>query len=311
MRTFLLIPLAGCLALARLSAAPTAQEQANYSAACVEAVAAVNAYRDSFGKDPLTPLVPLCQAAREDAEFQHLGVGVAKTIFDRAWDAGYTGTFLIGTTAFSSKGSVAASALFQRLVAANPDNQAAFLSDDAASIGVGLALEAAGAGSEYRLRILLGRKVGMSLGGPTGQESGTGRGLLDLALLRELLAGAWSGDSINGFVRDPSVIVLTVAEERAFASALATFVRKRSVVRLRVGRAVNLRLPPEVAKFIEKPVLKGRMPPGIRFDRRRIRFLGAAKGTGRFTVTLSGDLRGTIQGSKKLKPVRIRFSVGR
>jgi len=242
---------------------------------------------------------------------RHLGVGDPnKSILDRAYDAGYGGTVLSGFSAFDSKGQVSADVLFQRLLS-NVNNTAAFLSDDAAYIGVGLAFLAEGISSEYRLRIILGKEIsGVPADGTTGQENATGRGLLDLTLLREIRAGAWSGDSIKGFVRDPNLVVLTVAEEKAFAAALGTFLRKNAAIRTSVGKGVNLRLPPRVTRFVESFVVKGRIPPGIRFDERTKRFRGVARGSGSFTVVLTGDLTGPVKGSEKLQPIRIRFTIG-
>ena len=293
------------MALSQLSAAPSVQEQANYDAACVEAVDAVNAYRIANGRTALVPLVELCRAAREHGEFEEIGFGVSDSIFNRAWNAGYAGTFLTGTTAFASRAPSSAATLFHNLLS-TPGNSAAFLHTEAAYIGVGMALKMEGRLTEYRLRIVLGKAVP---GGPTGQESATGRGILDLALLREIRAGAWAGNSINGFVRDPTMIVLTVAEERAFLTALATFARSNSSITIPAGRGVSLRLPPQVAKLIERIVLKGRIPPGIRYDRRTNSFKGAARGPGTYTVTLSGDLKGPVKGSEKLKPIVIRFVI--
>jgi hypothetical protein len=312
MRAIRFLLLFSCPVVSLLSAAPTVQEQALYDAACVAAVDAVNVYRASNGKVALSPLVELCQAAREDAEYRHLGVGdPSKNILDRANDAGYGGTVLNGTSAFDSKGQVSADLLFQRLLS-SAGNTAAFLSDDAAYIGVGLAFLAEGIPSEYRLRIILGKAVpGGPQDGTTGRESATGRGLLDLALLREIRAGAWSGDSIVGFVRDPNLVVLTVAEEKAFNEALGTFLRKNSAIRTSVGKGLNLRFPPQVTKFVESFIVKGRIPPGIRFDERTKSFRGAARGSGSFTVTIAGDLKGPVKGSEKLQPIRIRFTIGK
>jgi len=310
MRVILLSVLFGWPLLSQLSAAPTVQEQATYDASCLAAVDAVNAYRASNGKAALVPLVELCQAAREDAEFRELGVGVTNTIFARASTAGYAGTFLTGTTAFISRGRVSAVTLLQNLLA-TAGNPAAFLHDDADYIGVAMALNIVGASTEYHLRIVLGKEVaGGPTDGTTGQETGTGRGLLDISLMREILAGAWSGNSINGYVRDPRMVVLTVAEEKAFAAALAIFLRKSSAIRTSVGRGLSVRLPIQVTKFVEKFVVKGRIPPGVRFDRRTKSFRGAARGSGSYTVILTGDLKGPVKGSEKLKPIRIRFTIG-
>jgi hypothetical protein len=306
MRSLLFVILA-VVGSSSLRAAPTAEQIANYGAACQAVVDAVNAFRSGSGKVPLTPLEELCQAAREDAEFVSLGTGVSRDFFDRSRDAGYTGTFLTGSTAFYSRGQAAGAVLFQRLLTNLPSSGAAFLSNDAASIGIGFALRAQGGTSEYQMRIILG-KAGATIGGTAGLES-TNRGLIDPALLREILAGAWSGDSINGFVRDPDMIVLTDAQEKAFVAALTKFTRNETVVRVETGDLIVVKLPPQILNLIEKVTVKGQPPAGVRFDVRKGTFRGSARSPGQFTVTLMVRLKGPVKGSETLKPIRIRFLI--
>lgn len=297
------------LLLSPLFSAPTVEEQATYDAACLEVIDAVNAYRTANSQPALTPLVELCQAARELAEFEELGVGVSTDLIQRTRDAGYAGDFASGTVAFGSRGQVAAATLFQNLLT-TPGYPAVFLNADLDYLGVGMAVEMRGSTTEFRLRIILGKEfpVGPADGTP-GQETATGRGLLPLTQLREIRAGAWSGDSINGFVLDPAVVVLTTAEEKAFLAALAAFAKKSGAIRVSPGGKVNLKLPPQLAMLLERAVLKGRIPPGVRFDTRTNAFKGSARSAGTYTVTLSGDLKGPVKGSEKLKPIRIRFTV--
>lgn len=299
----------GMVWLRSASAAPTVQEQANYDASCQAVVTAVNSFRSANGKTALEPLRELCQAAREDSEFLVLGVGTSDSIFIRATNAGYTGTYLTGSTAFGSRGQLAAAALFQNLINGNAANQATFLSDDAASIGVGMAFKAQGPTSEWQLRIVLGKKVGGNLGGTIGIESGTGRGLLLVSLLEEIRDRAWSGNSINGYVVDPNVISLTPSEERAVAAAIAAFVRGRATVRTEVGQSVNVKIPAQLFVLIEKLTVTGKLPPGVRYDRRRGIFRGTIRAPGTYLIRLSGSLRGEVNNSEKLKPIRIRFLV--
>lgn len=297
------------LLLSPLFSAPTVEEQATYDAACLEVIDAVNAYRAANGAPALIPFVELCQAARDLAEFEELGVGVSTDLIQRTRDAGYQGDFLNGTTAFMSRGQVSAAALFQNLLA-TPGFQAVFLNSEADYLGVGMAVKMRGSTTEFRLRIILGKEF--PAGGPDGtpgQEVATGRGLLPLTQLREILAGAWSGDSINGFVLDPTVVVLTSAEEKAFLAALSAFARKTKSIGISRGGKVNLKLPPQLAILLERAILKGSIPPGVRFDSRSHSFKGAARKAGTYTVTLSGNLKGPVRNSEKLDPIRIRFTV--
>jgi hypothetical protein len=164
--------------------------------------------------------------------------------------------------------------------------------------------------TEFRLRIILGKEfVDAAPDGTTGQEAATGRGLLPLTQLREIRAGAWSGDSINGFVLDPTVVVLTADQEKTFLAALAAFAKKTKSIRISAGGKVNLKLPPQLVTLLEQVVLKGRIPPGVRFDARTNAFKGSARKAGTYTVTLSGDLKGPVGGSEQLKPIRIRFTM--
>lgn len=297
------------LLLSSLFSAPTVEEQANYDAACLEVINAVNAYRTNNGATALTPLVELCQAAREFAEFEELGVGVSTDVFQRTRDAGYAGDFASGTVSLGSRGQVAAATLFQNLLS-TPGYPAAFLNADLDYLGVGMAVEMRGSTTEFRLRIILGKEFpGGDADGTPGQETATGRGLLPLTQLREIRAGAWSGDSINGFVLDPTVVVLTTSEEKAFLEALAAFAKKGGAIRVSAGGKVNLKLPPQLAMLLERAVLKGRIPPGVRFDARTNAFKGSARSAGTYTMTLSGNLKGPVRGSEKLKPIRIRFTV--
>lgn len=311
MRNLLWVATAWVLLVSSLHAAPTVEEQAVYDSACLEVIDAVNAYRTNNSQAALTPLVELCEAARELAEFDELGVGVSKDLLQRTRDAGYMGDFPSGTVGFGSRGQVAAATLFQNLLA-TPGYPAAFLNADLDYIGVGMAVKMRGSATEFRLRIILGTEFpnGTPDGTP-GQETSTGRGLLPLTRLREIRAGAWSGDSINGFVLDPSVVVLTTEQEKAFVAALAAFAKKSGAIRISPGGKVNLKLPPQLAMLLERAILKGRIPPGVRFDPRGNAFKGSARSAGTYTVTLSGDLKGAVNGSEKLKPIRIRFTVKR
>lgn len=81
------------LLLSPLFSAPTVEEQATYDAACLEVIDAVNAYRAANSAPALIPFVELCQAARELAEFEELGVGVSTDLIQRTRDAGYAGGF--------------------------------------------------------------------------------------------------------------------------------------------------------------------------------------------------------------------------
>jgi hypothetical protein len=299
------------LLLSPLFATPTLEEQATYDAACQEVIDAVNAYRTANSQMALTPFVELCRAAREQAEFEELGVGVSTDLFTRTRNAGYAGDFLNGTSAFMSRGQVAAAALFQNLLS-TPGYPAVFLNADADYIGVGLAVEMQGSTTEFRLRIILGKAYPDAVtDGTPGQETGTGRGLLPITQLREIRAGAWSGDSINGFVLDPAVVVLTTEQEKAFLAALAAFAKKSGAIRVSTGGKVNLKLPLQLATLLERAVLKGRIPPGVRFIPGTNSFKGSARSAGTYTVTLSGNLKGPVKGSEKLKPIRIRFTVSR
>lgn len=311
MRLLFWVPTAWLLLLSPLFATPTVEEQATYDAACLEVIDAVNAYRVANSQTALTPFVELCQAARKLAEFEELGVGVSTDLIQRTRDAGYQGDFPNGSIAFGSRGQVTAAALFQNLLS-TPGYPAAFLNADLDYLGVGMAVEMRGSTTEFRLRIILGKEFpgGQSDGTP-GQETGTGRGLLPITQLREIRAGAWSGDSINGFVLDPTVVVLTTDQEKAFLAALAAFAKKSGAIRVSTGGKVNLKLPPQLATLLERAVLKGRIPPGIRFIPGTNSFKGSARSAGTYTVTLSGNLKGPVKGSEKLKPIRIRFTVSR
>jgi hypothetical protein len=309
MRILFWMSTAWLLLLSPVLSAPTVEEQATYDAACLEVIDAVNAYRAANSQPALTHLVELCQAARELAEFEELGVGVSTDLIQRTRNAGYAGDFLNGTSAFMSRGQVSAATLFQNLLS-TPGYAAVFLNSEADYLGVGMAVEMRGSTTEFRLRIILGKEFpGGDPDGTTGQETATGRGLLPLTRLREILAGAWSGDSIDGFVLDPTVVVLTTSEEKAFLEALAAFAKKSGSIRVSAGGKVNLKLPPQLAMLLDRAVLKGRIPPGVRFDARTNSFKGAARSAGTYTVTLSGDLKGPVKGSEKLKPIRIRFTV--
>lgn len=301
------------LLLSPLFSAPTVEEQATYDAACLEVIDAVNAYRAANGAPALIPLIPfveLCQAARDLAEFEELGVGVSTDLIQRTRDAGYQGDFSYdGSIAFGSRGQVTAAALVQKWFAI-PVYAADFLNADLDYLGVGMAVKMQGSTTQFRLRIILGKEFpdGTPDGTP-GQEVATGLGLLPLTQLREILAGAWSGDSINGFVLDPTVVVLTSAEEKAFLSALSAFARKTKSIGISRGGKVNLKLPPQLAILLERAILKGSIPPGVRFDSRSHSFKGAARKAGTYTVTLSGNLKGPVRNSEKLDPIRIRFTV--
>ena len=297
------------LLLSPLFSAPTVEEQAIYDAACLEVIDAVNAYRTNNSAAALIPLVELCQAARELAEFEELGVGVSTDVIQRTRDAGYAGDFASGTVSSFSRGQVTAATLFHNLLS-TPGNPATFLNAELDYIGVGMAVKMRGSVTEFRLRLILGKEFpGGAPDGTPGQETAPGRGLLPLSQLREIRAGAWSGDSINGFVLDPTVVVLTAEQEKAFLAALAAFAKKSGSIRISAGGKVNLKLPPQLATLLERAVLKGRIPPGVRFDPRTNTFKGSARGAGTYTVTLSGDLKGPVNGSEKLKPIRIRFTV--
>lgn len=309
MRSFFSVSTAWLLLLSPLFSAPTVEEQAIYDAACLEVIDAVNAYRAANSQPALTPFVELCQAARELAEFEELGVGVSTNLIQRTRDAGYAGDFPNGTVALFSRGQVTAAALFQNLLT-TPGNPAVFLNADLDYLGVGMAVKMQGSTTEFRLRIILGKEFpdGTPDGTP-GQETATGRGLLPLTQLREIRAGAWTGDSINGFVLDPAVVVLTTEQEKAFLAALAAFAKKSGAIRVSAGGKVNLKLPPQLAMLLERAVLKGRIPPGVRFDARTNAFKGSARSAGTYTVTLGGNLKGPVKGSENLKPIRIRFTV--
>lgn len=269
----------------------------------------MNTYRTSNSATALTPLVELCQAAREFAEFEELGVGVSTNVIQRTRDAGYAGDFPNGTVSSFSRGQVTAATLFHNLLS-TPGNPATFLNADLDYIGVGMAVKMQGNTTEFRLRIILGTEfVDAAPDGMMGQETATGRGLLPLTQLREIRAGAWSGDSINGFVLDPTVVVLTAEQEKAFLDALAAFAKKSKSIRISAGGKVNLKLPPQLATLLERAVLKGRVPPGVRFNPRTNAFKGSARKAGTYTVTLSGNLKGPVGGSEQLKAIRIRFTV--
>ncbi len=210
-------------------------------------------------------------------------------------------------SAFYSRGQATGAVLFQRLLTNLPTSQAAFLSNEAASIGIGFALRAQGKTTEYQMRIILG-KAGTTIGGTAGLES-TNRGLIDPALLREILAGAWTGDSINGFVRDPDMIVLTEAQEKALVAALTKFLRNDSVVRVDRGDSIVVKLPSQLLNLIEKVTVKGKVPAGVRFDVRKGTFRGSARSPGQYVVTLVVRLKGPVKGSETLKPIRIQFKI--
>ena len=135
MRTLSAALLVTTLILARAHAAPTAQEQGLYNNAAQALVDAINAYRANLGRAALVPLVELCTAARQEAEFDALEVGSAISIFDRATGLGYTGQALSALEAFSSPETPPE--LLADLLS-NP-SYAAFISDNAAAaVGVGI-----------------------------------------------------------------------------------------------------------------------------------------------------------------------------
>lgn len=305
-----LLLLAGLLVVTAfpLHAAPTTEQQATYDTACQTLVTAVNTYRGLSGKAPLTPLSELCQGVREQLEYNRLGEGTNTDVFQRVRDAGYLGDYLTGSTVFYSSGRVDPATLLQRLIAALPSASLALLSDEAEFIGVGFALAANGTNSEFHSGIFLGKRFGGGTQGTDGFET-SGRGLLSHTRLREIQAGAWSGNSIDGFVLDPGVVVLTLEQERALNAALIKFAKQVANVKGQKGKSIRVKLPPALKPLIEKLVLKGKLPAGIRFDPRKGTFSGSAKSGGTFTVTLTGSLRGPLKGSDQLKPIRIRIQI--
>ncbi|MGH8048514.1 MAG: hypothetical protein ACREKL_14835 [Chthoniobacterales bacterium] len=309
MRRFFATALACGIALSRLNAAPTTEEQTIYDDSVQAVVDAINTYRVGLGKTQVTALKELCQAARESAEFQTLNVGVNKTSFVRAGDAGYTGLFLPANSAFTAAGHMSPVDLLD-FIKTNGTFAAVLADTTAASVGVGIAMKADGVDSEIRLFIVLGKLNGMSLGGTAGIEVGTGRGLVDPTDIAAILAGAYIGDSINGFVYDPDAIVFTTAVIEKFNNALKKLFKKPPVIAASVGKAVTFKLPPDVVKLIEKFKLAGKLPPGVKFDKKHGSFRGAPTKGGSFTVRLGGSLKAAVNGSKKLKPIKIQFKIG-
>lgn len=303
--------LAGLLVVSAfpLHGAPTTEQQTTYNTACQTLVTAVNTYRGLSGKAPLTPLSELCQGVREQLEYNRLGAGTNKDVFQRVRDAGYLGDYLTGSTVFYSSGRGDPASLLQRLIAVIASASPALLSDDAEFIGVGFALAANGTNSEFHSGIFLGKRFGGGTQGTDGFES-SGRGLLSYTRLREIQAGAWSGDSIDGFVLDPTVVVLTLEQERALNAALIKFAKQFATVQGRKGKPIKVKLPAALLPMIERLALKGKLPAGVRFDSRKGTFSGSAKSAGTYTVTISGSLRGPLKGSEHLKPIRIRFQIG-
>lgn len=311
MRPSLLL-LSGLLSVSSfpLQAAPSTEQQATYDTACQTLVTAVNTYRGLSGKAPLTPLTELCQGVREQLEYNRLGVaGTSTDVFQRASDAGYLGTYLNGATVFYSSGKTDPATLLQRLITALDEASPALLSDDAEFIGVGFALAANGKNAEFHSGILLGKRFGGGTQGTDGLES-SGRGLLSHTRLREIQAGAWSGNSIDGFVLDPSVVVLTLEQDRALNAALIKFAKQAANLKGKKGKPIRVKLPPALKPMIERLVLKGKLPAGVRFDPVKGTFSGSAKSAGTYTLTLSGSLRGPLKGSDQLKPIRIRIVIG-
>jgi hypothetical protein len=171
-------------------------------------------------------------------------------------------------------------------------------------------MKADGADTEIRIFIVFGKLNGGSLGGVEGIETGTGRGLVDLTQIGAILAGAYTGDSINGFVYDPDALVFTTAVVEKFNNALKKLFKKPPVIVASVGRQVTFKLPADVVKLIEKFKVKGKLPPGVKFDKKRGGFRGAPTSKGVFTIRLGGDLKAAIDGSRKLKPIKIQFKIG-
>jgi uncharacterized protein YcfJ len=309
MRRFSAALLALGLVSSSLHAAPTAQEQANYDAAVQAVVNGINAYRAGLGKTSVTALKELCQAARESAEYQTLNVGVAGDSFTRAGNAGYTGSFFPLNSAFSGAGHISPPELLSFIIS-NGSFAAVLADSDAASVGVGIAVKADSANTEVRLFIVVGKLNGMSLGGTAGIETGTGRGLTDLTDVASLLAGAYKGDSINGYTFDPSVVVVTSEIASKFNAALKKLLKKPPLVAGHVGKAVTFKLSTDVVKLVEKFKVKGKLPSGVKFDKKLGGFRGKPKSGGTFTVTISADLKAAVGGSKKLKPIKIQFKIG-
>jgi hypothetical protein len=308
-RLFLnLVCLAAGLGFARADQPPSSAEQQTYQAAEQAVVDAINTYRQN--QTPplplLTPLIELCGGARLEAEAR-LTNPTAQISRAQAEALGFTGNFI----GFVNGGFyLSANALLTGI--ASDSNIRQYLLDPSAKyVGVGVAVRTSGQSSDVEWAITIARDgMGAAPYGTSGIEMNSGRGLPDLTKIDAILSGAISGDSITGYVYDPDAVILTPAVVEKFNKALKKLLKSPPVIRVAVGQPVAFKLPPDVFKVVKKLTIKGKLPPGVKFDRKKGRLRGAPSKAGSYVLRIKAGLKAEINGLSALPLIKLRINVG-
>jgi len=254
----------------------------------------------------LEPLIELCGGARLEAEAR-LTNPTAQISMAQAQALGFTGNF-VGFV--NGSFYLSASALLSG-IATEPTIRQYLLSPTAKYVGVGAAVRASGQSSDVEWAITIASDgMGAAPYGTSGIETNSGRGLPDLTQIDAILSGAISGDSISGFVYNPDAAILTPAVVEKFDKALKKLLKSPPVIRVAVGQPVAFKLPPDVFKVVKKLTIKGKLPPGVKFDRKTGRLRGAPAKAGSYVLRIKAGLKAKINGLSVLPLIKLRINVG-